>query len=95
MDKKQRKLIEAEVENAISTIEERLINVNAIKEHINYNKPLSKPLTTIELMGLLTSDSRHIENLEKNFKDTKFYFCLLYTSPSPRDATLSRMPSSA
>ena len=24
-----------------------------------------------------------------------FYHCLLYTSPSPRDATLSRMPSSA
>ena len=26
---------------------------------------------------------------------TMFYICLLYTSPSPRDATLSRMPSSA
>ena len=26
---------------------------------------------------------------------TKGKFCLLYTSPSPRDATLSRMPSSA
>ena len=25
----------------------------------------------------------------------KFSACLLYTSPSPRDATLSRMPSSA
>ena len=25
----------------------------------------------------------------------RFGFCLLYTSPSPRDATLSRMPSSA
>ena len=24
-----------------------------------------------------------------------YYACLLYTSPSPRDATLSRMPSSA
>ena len=24
-----------------------------------------------------------------------YNFCLLYTSPSPRDATLSRMPSSA
>ena len=24
-----------------------------------------------------------------------YYICLLYTSPSPRDATLSRMPSSA
>ena len=27
--------------------------------------------------------------------EEQFYFCLLYTSPSPRDATLSRMPSSA
>ena len=26
---------------------------------------------------------------------TVTYVCLLYTSPSPRDATLSRMPSSA
>ena len=26
---------------------------------------------------------------------THLYTCLLYTSPSPRDATLSRMPSSA
>ena len=26
---------------------------------------------------------------------TQLYYCLLYTSPSPRDATLSRMPSSA
>ena len=25
----------------------------------------------------------------------RFLICLLYTSPSPRDATLSRMPSSA
>ena len=27
--------------------------------------------------------------------DVKALTCLLYTSPSPRDATLSRMPSSA
>ena len=27
--------------------------------------------------------------------DARGCFCLLYTSPSPRDATLSRMPSSA
>ena len=26
---------------------------------------------------------------------TRYMDCLLYTSPSPRDATLSRMPSSA
>ena len=29
----------------------------------------------------------------KHLKD--FYICLLYTSPSPRDGLLSRMPSSA
>ena len=28
-------------------------------------------------------------------KDVLSFICLLYTSPSPRDATLSRMPSSA
>ena len=28
-------------------------------------------------------------------KDEQTYFCLLYTSPSPRDGLLSRMPSSA
>ena len=27
--------------------------------------------------------------------DKVFYFCLLYTSPSPRDVEESRMPSSA
>ena len=26
---------------------------------------------------------------------SKYYGCLLYTSPSPRDGLLSRMPSSA
>ena len=32
---------------------------------------------------------------EVNEKRVRSGFCLLYTSPSPRDATLSRMPSSA
>ena len=41
-----------------------------------------------------------LENLPKakieDIKDTeKLYDCLLYTSPSPRDRSLSRMPSSA
>ena len=31
----------------------------------------------------------------KNIDFEHFENCLLYTSPSPRDATLSRMPSSA
>ena len=35
-------------------------------------------------------------NIRKTGKDNySIEVCLLYTSPSPRDATLSRMPSSA
>ena len=34
------------------------------------------------------------ENLE-NFQEIHGWFCLLYTSPSPRDKRQSRMPSSA
>ena len=30
-----------------------------------------------------------------NLNDMQMYSCLLYTSPSPRDGLLSRMPSSA
>ena len=36
-----------------------------------------------------------LEALEGDLAYVSFYPCLLYTSPSPRDATLSRMPSSA
>ena len=38
-------------------------------------------------------DSIHIIDLTQTLELTNV--CLLYTSPSPRDATLSRMPSSA
>ena len=46
----------------------------------------------------LPSLTSMIDKLAKNniIHDNKAAnFCLLYTSPSPRDATLSRMPSSA
>ena len=37
-----------------------------------------------------------IFNLEVNeLPNFNFYICLLYTSPSPRDRSVSRMPSSA
>ena len=35
------------------------------------------------------------DKFRANFVSTEPLDCLLYTSPSPRDATLSRMPSSA
>ena len=35
------------------------------------------------------------ENIDQAAAEVQPQVCLLYTSPSPRDATLSRMPSSA
>ena len=57
----------------------------------------------IELEGNLTDEqiSRLLEIADRCpvhrtlNKEVRIITCLLYTSPSPRDATLSRMPSSA
>ena len=47
---------------------------------------------TLSRLTMTTSENPEIVNqiLRQLYK-----LCLLYTSPSPRDATLSRMPSSA
>ena len=39
--------------------------------------------------------SKPIKSDSDNGRDRAPYICLLYTSPSPRDRTRSRMPSSA
>ena len=39
--------------------------------------------------------SEPVELLAYQLNETPFWHCLLYTSPSPRDRTRSRMPSSA
>ena len=36
-----------------------------------------------------------LAGIDPKYVNEWYLFCLLYTSPSPRDATLSRMPSSA
>ena len=56
------------------------------------NNPSSWYVVTDQVMGGKSE-------LEAGFDDGVFslkgYVCLLYTSPSPRDTALSRMPSSA
>ena len=45
--------------------------------------------------GIEEADKKLADRFEDALKNPKVSTCLLYTSPSPRDATLSRMPSSA
>ena len=49
--------------------------------------------------GIINQDSGSIEFNDKNINsysvEERSRICLLYTSPSPRDRTRSRMPSSA
>ena len=47
-----------------------------------------------EQIGDNQLDEKSIE-IKDEYKFGWSSYCLLYTSPSPRDATLSRMPSSA
>ena len=58
--------------------------------HITINE---KPLG--EVFPLPALQSVILEPMNLTSMGNKFNICLLYTSPSPRDATLSRMPSSA
>ena len=56
------------------------------------NTPLFKLKAASEITGCNIYGKAEYLNPGGSVKDRA---CLLYTSPSPRDATLSRMPSSA
>ena len=77
----------------ITTVEDSLEEISsAIKEAL-----LRKPRFIITTGGLgPTFDDKTLEGIAKALNlELKVNNCLLYTSPSPRDRTRSRMPSSA
>ena len=63
------------------------------------NEPYYKSyaLYVASFLGNINPDNASFvrEGLSLSFAPQLYSSCLLYTSPSPRDATLSRMPSSA
>ena len=63
----------------------RVLAKRGIKSRVILTKGGSEFVTALSAGGL---------SGDKVYSDL-FDLCLLYTSPSPRDATLSRMPSSA
>jgi len=62
----------------------------------------SEPFIIMAALMVLGDFIKHSEKLEEQPRNLSvivisilFYFCLLYTSPTPRDRTRARMPSSA
>ena len=63
-----------------------------------YKAYLNKPANIDPTKGKITGKSRSITNVDDTkgmTPSTTGKVCLLYTSPSPRDLSTSRMPSSA
>ena len=79
-------------------IRDELIGVEwPFKDHpvsFHVNVGLSSPLADLDNVFKPFFDT--LQAIYADFNDKKvYYICLLYTSPSPRDRTRSRMPSSA
>ena len=63
-----------------------------------YNENVTFIDPTQETKGLdsyIKAQEKLVKRCDDVYLETHAISCLLYTSPSPRDATLSRMPSSA
>ena len=63
--------------------------------YLLFDSVTGMPLAQMEAKSLTTIRTAAASALASQFLSRKDSTCLLYTSPSPRDATLSRMPSSA
>ena len=77
--------------------------LSAHRDAISLNKKLYERVNAVyeqrNALGLTTEQMRLVEETHKGFIRSGIQLdipsCLLYTSPSPRDRSLSRMPSSA
>ena len=58
---------------------------------------VGEPASTLDagIRNALFSKQEHMEAIGSRLGERHVHICLLYTSPSPRDGLLSRMPSSA
>ena len=75
---------EAQEENLTEVVDRYSPLVKRIAHHLLLRMPASVQIDDLIQSGMIGL-----------LEAAKKYDCLLYTSPSPRDATLSRMPSSA
>ena len=78
------------IQKDLRTLERAVYSESFQKKSSNSNS-----LSDKETEDALTRHLLKLSEIEKQFQNLTNKFCLLYTSPSPRDNTTSRMPSSA
>ena len=85
-DELYKKLAFLKGNRSFSWVIERLLDERGLTELLEQHR-LGYPVTD-QILGKL-------EEIEERLRRIEEKLCLLYTSPSPRDRTRSRMPSSA
>ena len=93
-----RNIIRAKIERGISSLE--LVAINDLASIKNAAFLLEYDSVHGRLEAKIRHDERHLyindlPPIRYMSEPDPSKFCLLYTSPSPRDRSLSRMPSSA
>ena len=79
---------------SFSFVNDKLIGVSEMTSRNTNFKPISPSDPSYNT--LINSDqAKRAFNIATEGSNQNAYRCLLYTSPSPRDLDLSRMPSSA
>ena len=78
-----------------STITQQYAKNAFLTQERTWKRKIKEALLAFKLETLVSKEQILEDYLNIAFFGRDAYGCLLYTSPSPRDATLSRMPSSA
>ena len=70
-------------------------SADMLLKRLELYKRLFTQIADVQMVGLKSNRVATERNLLRTIDQLENYFCLLYTSPSPRDQRGSRMPSSA
>ena len=96
-DESGNQIIDGSVNSRNATLignEYKVANLNGSTLFKDFIKAEQRPNVTFHQGDYVTQVNTTVTDLPI-IKQPQHFVCLLYTSPSPRDATLSRMPSSA